>query len=179
MSKNVFIASSEPYSGKSVIVLGLVNMLLGKTKKLGYFKPIINDQPGGKKDNHLNTVTEYFGLATNYEDSFAFTRSAALQMMQKRSLGEMIDIIISKYKKLEEAYDFTVIEGSDFVGEGIAFEFQSNISIAKNLSAPAIIVISAENKTTAQAVTTALTVCNNYQASEVEVLAIVMNRVQA
>jgi len=179
MSKSVFIASSEPYSGKSVIVLGLVNMLLGKTKKLGYFKPIINDIPEGKKDNHIHTVTEYFGLTTNYEDSFAFTRSAALQMMQNRSLGEMIDIIISKYKKLEEAYDFTIIEGSDFVGEGIAFEFQSNISIAKNLSAPAIIVISAENKTTAQAVTTALTVCNNYQASEVEVLAIVMNRVHA
>ena len=46
----------------------------------------------------------------------------------------MIDIIISKFKKLEEAYDFTVIEGSDFVGEGIAFEFDANISIAKNLA---------------------------------------------
>ena len=166
MSKNVFIATSEPYCGKSVIALGLVNMLLGKTTKVGYFKPIINDNPGERKDNHIDTVTEYFGLSANYEDSFAFTRSQALQMMQNKSEGEMIDIIISKYKKLEEAYDFTVIEGSDFVGEGIAFEFQANISIAKNLSAPAIIVISGENKTTAQTVTNALTVFHNYQASD-------------
>jgi phosphate acetyltransferase len=157
MSKNVFIATSEPYSGKSVIVLGLVNMLLGKTKKVGYFKPIINADPKEKKDEHIATVTEYFGLSINYDDAFAFTRSQALQMIQNKSQGEMIDIIIGKFKQLEEAYDFTVIEGSDFVGEGMAFEFDANISIAKNLAAPVIIVISGVNITTTQIVSNALT----------------------
>ncbi len=177
MSKNVFIATSEPYCGKSIITLGLVNMLLGKTKKVGYFKPIINADPKEKKDEHIAAVTEYFGLSINYDDAFAFTRSQALQMIQNKSQGEMIDIIIGKFKQLEEAYDFTVIEGSDFVGEGIAFEFDANISIAKNLAAPVIIVISGENKTTAQVVTTALTVFQNFQARDVQVLAIVVNRV--
>ncbi len=178
MSKSVFIATSEPYSGKSIITLGLVNMLLGKTQKVGYFKPIINTDPKEKKDEHISTVTEYFGLPLNYDDTFAFTRSQALQMIQNKSQGEMIDTIIGKFKKLEEAYDFTVVEGSDFVGEGIAFEFDANISIAKNLAAPVIIVISGENKTTAQTVTTTLTVFNNFQARDVQVLAIVVNRVQ-
>jgi phosphate acetyltransferase len=89
----------------------------------------------------------------------------------------MIDVIIGKFKQLEEAYDFTVIEGSDFVGEGMAFEFDANISIAKNLAAPVIIVISGENKTTTQTVTNALTVIQNFQARDVQVLAIVVNRV--
>jgi phosphate acetyltransferase len=177
MSKNVFISTSEPYCGKSVIVLGLVNMLLAKTRKVGYFKPIINADPNENKDDHIASVTEYFGLLENYDDTFAFTRSQALQMIQNKSEGEMIDIIISKFKKLEEAYDFTVVEGSDFVGEGIAFEFDANISIAKNIGAPAIIVISGENKTTARVVTTAMTVFHNFQAREVQVLAIVVNRV--
>ena len=177
MSKNVFIATSEPYSGKSVIAIGLVNMLLGKTKKVGYFKPIINASPNERKDDHIASVTEYFGLSENYDDTFAFTRDQALQMIQNQSQGEMIDVIISKFKKLEEIYDFTVVEGSDFVGEGIAFEFDANISIAKNLASPAIIVISGEHKTTAQIVTAALTVFQNYQAREVQVLAIVVNRV--
>jgi len=177
MTKNVFVATSEPHCGKSTIVLGIVNMLLGKTKNVGYFKPIINVDSNGKKDDHIATVIEYFGLSVNYEDTFAFTRSQALQMIQNKSQGEMIDIIISKYKKLEEAYDFTVVEGSDFVGEGIAFEFDANISIAKNLAAPAIIVISGENKTTAQVVTLAMTVFQNFQEREVQVLAVVVNRV--
>jgi phosphate acetyltransferase len=176
MSKNVFIATSEPYCGKSIIVLGLVNMLLGKTKNVGYFKPIINNSPDNKKDNHIATVTEYFGLPINYDDMFAFTRTQALQMIENERQGEMIDIIISKFKKLEEAHDFTVIEGSDYIGEGTAFEFEANISIAKNLAAPVIIVISGQNKTTGQVVTNALTVFHNFQAREVQVLAIVINR---
>jgi phosphate acetyltransferase len=176
MSKNVFIAASEPYCGKSIIVIGLVNMLLGKTQKIGYFKPIINDSPEEKKDDHIATITEHFGLLENYQDAFAFTRSQALGMIQNERQGEMIDAIISKFKKLEEAHDFTVIEGTDYVGEGIAFEFDANISIAKNLAAPAIIVISGENKTTAQVVTMALTVFHNFQAREVQVLAIFVNR---
>ncbi len=177
MSKNVFIASSEPYSGKSIIAIGLVNMLLGKTRKVGYFKPIINADPKDKKDDHIATVTEYFGLAVNYEDTYAFTRSQALQMIQNKNRGEMIDTIISKYKKLEEAYDFTVVEGSDFEGEGIAFEFDANISIAKNLAAPVVIVISGENKTTTQVITMAMTVFQNFQAREVQVLGVIVNRV--
>jgi phosphate acetyltransferase len=42
MTKTVFIAAAEPYSGKSLVSLGLINMLLRKTPKVGYFKPIIN-----------------------------------------------------------------------------------------------------------------------------------------
>src|SRR6185369_16423541 len=163
MSKNVFIATSEPYSGKSIITIGLVNMLLGKAKKVGYFKPIINADPKEKKDDHAATVTEYFGLSEHYEDTYVFTRSQALQMIQNKSQGEMIDIII-RYKELEDAYDFTVVEGSDFVGEGIAIEFPANISMAKNLAAPVIIVISGEDKTTAQVVATAMTDFHNFQA---------------
>ncbi len=176
VEKCFYLAASEPYTGKSIITLGLINMLLGKTKKVGYFKPIINTDPREKKDDHIATVMEYFNLSLNYDEMFAFTRARALQMIQNKNQGEMIDVIISKYKKLEEAYDFTVIEGSDFVGEGIAFEFDANISIAKNLSAPVIIVISGDNKTTAQTVGSALTVFHNFQLSDVQVLAIVVNR---
>src|SRR6187549_144857 len=116
MSKNVFIAIAEPYSGKSIVALGLVNMLLGKTKKVGYFKPIINDEPKEKKDHHITTVIEHFDLSISYDDIYAFTRSQVFNIIQTQSRGEMIDTIITKFKKLEASYDFTVIEGSDFVG---------------------------------------------------------------
>ncbi len=177
MSKNIFIATSEPYSGKSVIALGLVNMLLGKTKKVGYFKPIINSTAKDKKDDHIALITEYFELPLSYEDTYAFTLSDALQMLQNKNQGDMIDAIIHKFKKLEDAYDFVVIEGSDFASEGIAFELEANILIAKNLSAPVIMVILGENKSTAQIVATTLALLHNFEAREVQVLSIVINRV--
>ena len=56
MSKGVYVATIEPNSGKSVVVLGLMRMLLGKTAKVGYFRPIIDDNEEGEMDNHINTV---------------------------------------------------------------------------------------------------------------------------
>ena len=178
MTKNVFIAAAEPYSGKSIISLGLVNMLLGKAQRIAFFKPIIDHHPAEKKDTHIETVVNHFGLPISYTDAFGFTRQQAMHYMEGPSRGEMIETIIRKVKKLEESFDFTVIEGSDFLGEGTAFEFDANISIAKNLNAPAIIVISGNNKTTAQVINTALTVMRNFQRSEVQVLAIVANRIK-
>ncbi|WP_207493356.1 phosphate acetyltransferase [Aridibaculum aurantiacum] len=178
MTNNIFIATAEPYSGKSIVALGLVNMLLGKAKKIAYFKPIINHNPREKKDVHIETVVNHFGLPITYYDTFAFTRQEAMQHMENEKRGELIDTIIRKVKKLEENYDFTVIEGSDFIGEGTAFEFDANISIAKNLNAPVIIVISGNNKTTAQIINNAITITRNFQQREVQVLAIVANMIK-
>lgn len=178
MTKNIFIATAEPYSGKSIVALGLVNMLLGKTQKVGYFKPIVNYDPREKKDVHIQTIVEHFGLPVSYEDTYALTRQEAMRQIESESEGQMMETIISKFKKLEESYDFTVVEGSDFLGEGAAFEFDANVSIAKNLGAPAIIVVSAESKTTAQVVNSVLTMLRNFEAREVQVLAIFVNKVK-
>lgn len=178
MTKNIFIATAEPYSGKSIVALGLVNMLLGKTQRVGYFKPIVNFHPLEEKDIHVQTIIEHFGLPINYEDTYAVTRQEAMRQIEGDSQGQMMDLVISKFKKIEENYDFTVIEGSDFIGEGAAFEFEANISIAKNLGAPVIIVVSGENKTTAQVINSAHTMLRNFEAREMQVLAIVANRVK-
>jgi phosphate acetyltransferase len=179
MTKSIFIATTEPYSGKSVVALGLVNMLLGKTKRIGYFKPVINIDPVEGKDSHIETVLKYFDLDQRYEDTYAFTRPQALKEMENEGQGNMMNTIISKYKKLEEDYDFIVIEGSDFLGEGTVFEFELNLSIAKNLSAPVIMVSSGENKSTADIVSAVLNVLRNFHLREVQVLAAVVNKVKA
>lgn len=178
MAKSIFIATSEPYSGKSVVALGVLNMLLGKARKVAYFKPIINEERPGKRDSDIDTVLSHFNLPMQYEDCFAFTRSQALQHLEKDSRGELIDVMISKVKQLEDQFDFTVIEGSDFQGEGTAFEFEANVAIANNLSAPVIMVISGQGKTTEQIANSVNTVLGNFNDENVEVLAVVVNKVQ-
>jgi phosphate acetyltransferase len=179
MTKSIFIATTEPYSGKSMVALGLVNMLLGKTKRIGYFKPIINVDPSEGKDAHIETIIQHFALDIKYEDTYAFTRPQALSQMETEGQGGMMNTIIRKFKKTEEDYDFTVIEGSDFLGEGTAFEFEMNLAIAKNLSAPVIIVSSGENKTTAEIISAVMNVIRNFSSREVQVLAVVVNKVKA
>jgi phosphate acetyltransferase len=178
MTKNVFIASTEPYSGKSIVALGLLNMLLGKAQKVAYFKPIINPDLKTRRDVHIDTVLEYFKLPLQYDETFAFTRQQALKLLEKESQSEMIDTIIHKVKKLEEAHDFTIIDGSDFVGEGTAFEFEANINIAKNLGSPAIIVVSGEKKTNSDVINSVLTVLRNFEMKEEQVIGVIVNKVK-
>ncbi|MGZ5246586.1 MAG: phosphate acetyltransferase, partial [Flavitalea sp.] len=178
MTKSIFIATTEPYSGKSVVALGIVNMLLRKAGKVAYFKPIVNDDPSEKKDVDIETILTHFNLSIPYEDTYAFTRQQGLRQMESESSGEMIDTIIQKVKKLEDSNDFTVIEGSDFVGEGAAFEFETNLAIAKNLGSPVILVVSGDNKSTAQIINTTQAVIRNFNSREVQVLAVVVNKVK-
>jgi phosphate acetyltransferase len=177
MTKNILIVSAEPGSGKSIITIGLVNMLLSKSQKIGYFKPIINSAPAGKRDVHIQTIIKHFAIPVKYEDAYAFTRQDAMKFIEQESQGEMIDAIISKFKRLEEDYDFMVLEGSDFTGEGTAIEFELNLLIAQNLSSPAILIVSGENKTTPQVINECLNFLHNFKEHEIQVLGLIVNKV--
>ncbi len=177
MSKAVYIATSEPESGKSIIALGLMRMLLGKTKKVGYFRPVIDDFPKDKKDNHIDTVLSHFELDMKYEDCFAITGSEVIQKKSTGKEGEIVDIIIEKYKDLEEKFDFILVEGTDFSGKGLFVELDINVLIAKNLGIPTIIVGSGKNKTVDEIVSDIHLAYESFVEKDVKVLAVVANKV--
>ena len=127
MNKAIFIATTEPNSGKSIVSLGLMQSLLGKAAKVGYFRPIIDDVEPGKIDNHINTISTYFNLDIKFEDAYAFTRSEVIRKINENRDGEIISKIIAKYKALEDRFDFILVEGTSFTGEGSIKEFDTNI----------------------------------------------------
>ncbi len=178
MNKAIYIATSESNSGKSIVVLGLMRMLLGKTAKVGYFRPIIDDVKKGKLDNHINTVISQFDLDLKAKDAFAFTRTEFINKRTNGKEGEIIDTIIEKYKVLEEQNDFMLVEGTDFSGEGSAIELDANVLIAKNLGIPAIIVSSGVGKTMEEFIGNLLVAYDSFKEKEVEVLAVIANKVK-
>ena len=92
MNKAIYIATSEENSGKSIITLGLMSMLIGKTAKVGYFRPIVEDFEEGELDNHIETVINHFGLDISFEDSYAITKS---QLIKKKNKG--LDLFKKKF----------------------------------------------------------------------------------
>jgi phosphate acetyltransferase len=178
MSKAVYIATMESGSGKSIVTLGLMRMLLGKVAKVGYFKPIISDFNGKKKDNHIDTVRSHFDLDIHFDEAYAFTKSEVLEMQHNGKNDAITDRIIEKYKALEEKYDFILVEGTDFSGEGTATELKINSDIAKNLGIPAIIVESGSGKTIEDFVNNMYAAYDLFEEREVEILAVIANKIQ-
>jgi len=178
MNKAVYIATSEHNSGKSIITLGLMSILIGKTAKVGYFRPIIEDFEDDRVDNHIETVISHFGLDIAIEDAYAITKSKLIKKKNKGKIGEVIDLIIEKYKKLEEQFDFVLVEGTSFSGEGTVIELDMNVLIAKNLGIPTIIVGSGVDKTLEELIDSLYLAYDSFKVRDVEVLSVIANKVQ-
>jgi len=178
MNKAIYIATTEPDSGKSIVSLGLMQSLLGKAAKVGYFRPIIDDFKPGEIDNHINTVSTYFNLDIKFEDAYAFRRSEVIRKINENKDGEIISRIIEKYKALEERFDFILIEGTGFTGESSIREFDINVLIAKNLGVPAIIMASGIGKSLEDFVGNLQMAFDSFKDKGVEVLAIIANKVK-
>ncbi|OBQ57375.1 phosphate acetyltransferase [Tamlana sp. s12] len=176
MSKGIYVATIEPNSGKSVVVLGLMRMLLGKTAKVGYFRPIIEDTEEGEVDNHINTVMSYFEIDINYKKTYAFKRSEVLDLYNKGKSGDVIDEVIRKYKYLEERFDFILVEGTDFSHENSSLELDINTLIAKNLSLP-VILVSRGDKPVISEIADNVQLAYDTFKQEVEVISIMANKV--
>ena len=139
MSKAIYVTTIEPNSGKSLISLGVLRMMLTKSAKVGYFRPIINKQKHSV-DNHINTAINYFSLDMEYEDCYVYGQNEVVSLLSEKKDDEVIHNIIKKYKELEEKYDYVLVEGTDFSGEGGFTEVDVNLMIAKNLGIPVLIV---------------------------------------
>ena len=177
MNRAIYIATGEPESGKSIITLGLMRILLGRTKKVGYFRPIIEVSEKRKRDNHIETVLAHFNLDMEYDECYALTGTEVIQKKANGKDGEILDIIIKKYKEVEDRFDFILVEGTDFSGEGIFVELDINAIIAKNLGIPIILVGSGKGKDQDEVITNLLLTYDSFEDKEVKVLGVVANKV--
>ena len=178
MSKAIYVATVESDSGKSLISLGLLRMMLTKSTKVGYFRPIINEFDNNGYDEHTNTAINFFNLDTNYKDCFAYKQSEVVALLSEGKEDEVIQKVIEKYKKLEANYDYVLVEGTDFSGEGGIIELDINLMIAKNLNIPALIVGSGNGKKKKDFINTMQLSYNSFISKEVDVIGIVANKIE-
>ncbi|CAM1333963.1 phosphate acetyltransferase [Tenacibaculum aestuariivivum] len=178
MNKAVYIAASDANSGKSMMSLGLMQLLLRKKPKVGYFRPIIDNLSGDKKDNHINTILNYFKIKCSYEDCYAFTRSDLIDKLNDDREDEVISEIIGKYKVLEEQNDFVIVEGTDFSDHGAIIEMDLNVLIAKNLGIPVIIISGGLHKTLDEFTQGLRLTYDLFVNKDVKVISVVANKIE-
>src|SRR5690554_2829341 len=176
-NKAVYIATTESNSGKSIVSLGLMQALLGKVAKVGYFRPIIDDLTPGKTDNHIHTVLSHFNINLAFEEAFVYHRSEVVGLLNDDKKDDLIRHIIEHYKVLEERFDFILVEGTSFSASASINEFDINVLIAQNLGVPAIILANAQDRSLSQLAGHLHMAHDSFQEKGVEVLAAIANKV--
>ena len=177
MTNAIYLTTTEPFSGKSIFALGLVNLLASKTDKISYFKPIVTVKKN-QHDRRLELIKQHFKLALPYEDMYAFTIEKAFKEINRNNEAGLIDTIIDKFQRIRENSDFVVVEGTDFAGVTTNLEFNGNVAIAKNLGIPAAIILNCAHKSALEIVEQGLAAINSFTSEGVQVLTLVANKVE-
>ncbi|MDG1402473.1 phosphate acetyltransferase [Polaribacter sp.] len=178
MSKAIYIAATESDSGKSLVSLGLLRMMLTKSSKVGYFRPIINEVKPSSFDDHTNTAINFFNLDIAYNNCYAYKQGEVIELLSEGKADDVIHNVIKKYKKLEAKYDYVLVEGTDFSGEGGFTELDVNLMIAKNLGIPALIVGSGNGKKKKDFINTMQLTHQSFINKEVDVIGIIANKIE-
>ncbi|MBW1773510.1 MAG: phosphate acetyltransferase [Deltaproteobacteria bacterium] len=147
MSGSLFITATEARSGKSLISLGVMEMLHRKIDRVGFFRPLINGEPeSNERDNDIELISTRFNLGIPYDKMYAYTTSEANRLISIGREADLIGGVIKKYNELRKDCDFILCEGTDFAGSTAAFEFDINAEISKNLACPVLLVANAHRK---------------------------------
>ncbi len=176
MGQGIYIISSEPRSGKSVVVLGVMEMLSGRTGKVGLFRPVVLDER--KPDAIVNLITKRYGLDIPYEKMFGCIYDVARDMIVKDRYDDLLKLIMEKYKALEKECDLIVCAGSDFTGPTATLEFDFNAKMANNLGCGVLPVVNGYGRGAVQVVNAALGILESLEQRKCDLLAFVANRVQ-
>ncbi len=176
MSQGIYITSAESRSGKSVIVLGVMEMLSGRMGKVGFFRPVVQDVT--KPDNITNLIISRYGLKTPYAKLYGCSYEVARDMLITDRDEDLLKLIMEKYKAIEGECDLIVCAGSDFTGPTAALEFDINARIANNLGCVVLPVVKGYGRDTMQVVTAAQGLLESLEERKCDLLALVANRVQ-
>ena len=132
MVRNLYVTAMEPQSGKSVVALGVMELLKPRVERLGFFRPVVPSEP----DSQLELIRHRYQA----EASFALTQEEASAIP---AYDELRKRVLEAYKALEPRCDFILCEGTDFTSATSALDYGLNADLANELGAPVLVVVKA------------------------------------
>lgn len=174
MSNSIYITTMERDSGKSLVVMGVMEMLSHRVQRLGFFRPVIRTDSA---DKDIDLVRSRYALNQSQASSYGASYTQARQLVGRGQQGELLKKILTRYKQLEVDCDFVVCEGTDYTGVSSAFEFEFNAEVASHLGCPVLIVANGQGKTSDQLLSLVSTAHEEFGQQRCTVVATIVNRV--
>jgi phosphate acetyltransferase len=136
VARNLYITAMEPQSGKSIVALGVMELLSTRVQRLGFFRPIVPSAT--EPDPEIELIRRRYQLDSLYGEMHAVSEAEAIGMS---SYEELRKRVVASYKALESRCDFVLCEGTDFTGAAPALDFGRNADLANELGCPVLVVV--------------------------------------
>ena len=174
MSNSLYVIGAEAQSGRSLVSLGLMEMLLRQIRKVGYFRPFVKgDDDSNKPDARIQLLSSHFKLDIPYEKMRGMTIGEARNRIAEGKQGEVLEESMRKFRELKETCDFVLCEGTNFESRLAA---DVNAELSKNLGCPVLLVAKAWQKTVDDALQSTRLAMDSLAEKGCHVIATIVNR---
>lgn len=172
MARSIYVTSPEGDSGKSIVALGLVDLLTRTVQRVGVFRPVARSTT--VRDYVLELLLQQDGVDLTYDECVGVTYEQVLQDPEAALVQ-----IVSRYHEVERRCDVVVVVGTDYTDVAGPTELAYNARIAANLGAPVVLVVNGSGRSAAVIAQVAEVVVTEMQANHAQVAAVVGNRCAA
>lgn len=137
--RGLYVASTEGRTGKSVVALGLVDLLVARVGRLGVFRPVSVSDP--TDDDMLELLRNRAGSDRPIATGSGVTYDE-IHHDPESALAEIVDA----YRIVQERSDVVVVVGTDYTAVPNPAELGFNGRIAANLGTPVVVVLKADGR---------------------------------
>ena len=142
--QSIYVAGAGSGSGKSVVVLGFMELLSAISRQVGFFRPVVSHSV--EEDSLTNLIRTRYDLPFAPDMLYGCSADMAGELVGTGQYDELLKLILNKYKALEEQCDIVLCAGTDFDGLVPSLEFDFNADLANNLGCTIVVVVKGFNR---------------------------------
>ncbi|MGE0818175.1 MAG: phosphate acetyltransferase [Candidatus Nanopelagicales bacterium] len=141
MSESLYITSASPRAGKAVAALGVLELLARRVDRIGLFRPLIDGD--GSSDALVELLVDRYGLDVDLATACPMTYADAARHLEAGHPEHVVAAAVEAFAAVRARYDFVLVLGTDYTGPAPSTELDLNATLAANLGAPVLSVVSA------------------------------------
>jgi len=173
VTRSVFVVAAEGASVKSIVALGLADLLSRQVERVGVFRPVT---PSPDVDTVIDPVVDLL-LAHPAIDQARDTAIGVTYADVHRDAAAAHAEIVRRFNDLGRTYDAIVVLGSDFADVATPGELTFNARVAADLASPVVLVVSGRSRAPAAVKAVADVALAELNAAHALTIAVVANRV--
>jgi phosphate acetyltransferase len=183
VSRSVYVASPEGFTGKSAVALGLLDALIREVGSVGVFRPLTaaggresgTAAGGGEsgRDVIVELLVSQAGIHQTYEEALGVTYEAT-----RENADEALHEIVERFGQLVDRFEVILVLGSDYTDVATGTELSFNAKIAANLGSPVVLVVHGRDRAPDQVRAAAASAIAELQANHAQTVVVIANRVE-
>lgn len=139
-TSSIYLAATEGGTGKSVVALGLLDLLAASSARVGVFRPIVRslDEP----DDQLELLLAHATVTIDDHSSCLGVTYQQVYTDREAALGE----IVARFHDVARRCDAVLVVGSDYTDVVNPSELSFNARVAVNLGAPLVLAVNGHHR---------------------------------